>query len=794
MIFGFQPFGWAPFGYYIPGEDLSIPSPVTSLLANPGLFRTYLLLARPYDYIAGERVDIILSTDGYASWPDDTLPDDTVTLYANRLFRAALLSPYNARNAVMSGGSLSADPLPSQGDTTIENASGRFRHLLKLEWDAAYCQVLLGRPEFSLSQFTPIFTGVTGTINSSTVDEIHLPLLDNSRLLRKPIIPDIYRGMGAAIRGNGSTGYATGSLDCPEGAVTIELRVRPLSSASTSKVFCGWRNGSGVAGQRILRFSNTGANALEALVTNDAGTTYTVPGMTPLSTFKLHHIALTLDPAENVIFLYVNPGTNTEQAISQVTTGTFNTFLDTFSLMRLPDTSAQFADIDIDEVRVWDIALSRDEIIANKDREIPPTTDNLYAYYRCNEGTGDTLFSAVLSKADLTLSGGYSWVGSLEGGPDIAGQTPPVWEGLRRQVEPVNVDPQNYVYEVSRNPTGAITVSDVQDSGSPSYTMDSPVSDIYAWSPVAGHCVTAYMDGRTLLRLEAAPQGTLTVTVTSDTLDTAAIVKKLAKTYGGFTDSQIDLLSFALTTASYPATVGIGSRLEPRHTWDMMQEVARKAGGWVTMTRQGLLTIKILSRPSVPKFRITENDVQVGGVALVARTQAVKSVRLGYRPYSTTQTSDLATSLTEAEKADLGQPLRYTSPTPVDVTLLSARPDALDLIQETLYDDEDDAYQESLRRAEIWGRDCGTWVLPFTVGLFQYQIGDEIICDIREENGEYVENLREHKLVIVEYIEDPKLDTINVFGWGEIPTPIDIIATDEGEGLGTDDDEGIGAD
>lgn len=794
--YGFRPYGYGPYGYdNSSGTDLSIPSPVAALLRDTKPKRTYLLLARPYDYITEAPIDIKISSDGFASQPDDTLPDEALTSYPNAKFRAGLIIPYNARNSVMSNGTLSDNPIPSRVDIVVENSTGRFRPLLQLEWDTAFLQILLGRPTYRLSQFSPIFTGVSAPITNSTVDEIHIPCTDNSYKLRKPLISDKYRGMVAALRGDGSTGYAhTSSLSSPAGAMSMEMWVRPLSSTSTQKNLSGWRNGSS-AGGRVLQFTTTGNNRFQARVRDDTGAQYSATSVISVSVYRMYHVHMSLDTVAQTLTLTINAGKPDQEIIVTTVFNAFLTQLSNFTLMRLPDSSSNFSDVDIDEIRIWDRAQSLQQIISNRDRQITPTTPHLVAYYRVDEGLGSTLFDSTAGAINLTISGTTTWVGTLEGGSDIAGQTPPCWEGLRRQVQPVTVDAQNYVYELSRNPDGIVGVSDVEDKGAPTLTYDTTLADIYAWTPVAGKYALAYMDGRTLMRLEAAPVGALTATITgTGALDTASIIKRYAKVYGGFADSDIDLAAFALATLHYPNSIGNGQRSpDSRAIWDVMQECARLSGGWVTMTRQGLLTIKILERPTVPKFSFTVRDVQTSSVALIARTQAAKQTILGYRPYQTVRpnASDLSTSLSQDQISDLGQAFRY-SQTPIDTNLLAIRPSALDLNQNTLYDTEQVANIEATRRQTLWGVDNGTWSIPLVKGLFQYEIGDEILIDLLSIDGTYIENLHNWLLVIVGYTEDPKLGTIIIEGWGQIPVLVEGIGVDSGEGMGDDDGELLG--
>lgn len=806
MLFGLSPFGLSPFGLPDDSSDtFSIGDPFQAFLIDSQARRTFLLYSKPKNAITGAITEIMLG-DGFASQEDDTLPDEFATPMPHALFRAGLLQPYYATHRVMSGGQIIDNSSVSnpeavtgasqEGEIVFELATGRLAPLKSLEWDAAETQILMGHPEDRLSQFGVLFAGVTGTISASNVTECHIPLLDKSYRLSSQIINETYRGAGAALRGNGTDTYVSGTCPCPVGSLTVEIFMRPRTSSTTQKDIVGWRNGI-LAGQRQLRFSSLGLlnNAPEVVVRNDSGTqfvlTSTSVGASVLDPHKMYHIAFMLDVANLKLYLVIDIDYLTQEVYSMNVTGTFNTVLSNLALMRTPDASANFADVDISEIRIHPRALSISELNASRDLVLSDPTITS-AYYPINEGTGTTLFDTSGGAHNLTINGTLKWVGSLEGDSTLAGQYPPLWEGINRQVEPVNVDSQNYVYEVTRNPESVnITISDVSDKGAQTLTLDALVSDIYDWTPVAGHCVVSRMGTRTLLRLQAAPQGTLTVTVSTDTTDYASVIRRLAQVYptpaNRLSDGEIDLVAFAQMTAKYPLVISIGLRNSNRTIWDLIQEIAKKSGAWAIFTRLGMLTTRVLEAPSIPKFTLTENDVQSSAVQMIAKTLATKRTTLNYRFYSTTQQpGNLATSLSPAQVSDLGKPSRSLS-TPIDTEVLSVRPAAPDLVLDTLYDDPGEVYTEAVRRQGLWGVNRATYELPLTRGTFQYEIGDEFEASIQAIDGSYVENLQNALLVIVARTEDANQNTV-LEAWG-LNYEYAYLATDDGELIVTDSGE-----
>ncbi len=781
MIPGFGPFGTIPFGGLPFGLDESVPDPLAALLLDGLSRRSYLLAAAPWDPVALSVVRVWASTDGYASGPTDTLPDGTPL--PNQLFRVPLARALSLENRVMSGGALSGEAIPQVGVLTIPNPDGRFTRLVDLQWGDADLTAYLGRPEWALQTFGAIFRGRAAALHDADTMGFSLAVRDPSYRLRTPLKVATYRGMGAALRGDGASVSASGALACPAGSMTVECWFRPKTLASTQKNLVGWRSGS-AAGSRQLTMAGSGANRPMVTVRNDAATAFTVTASAAVSAGAMHHFAAVLDVSAGALRLLVDGA----PAGSVALTGTFATVLSTLVLLKLPDAASNFADGDIDEVRIWDLARTDAQIIADKDRRVPSDSAGLHAYYTVDEGAGATLFDLTTGAHSLAIAGTPVWTGTLEGGPDVAGQSPPHWWGIKRQVEPVPVDAQNYVYEVSRSPCE--DVLDVAVRGSTAgIALDAgagDLTDIYDWSPVAGTYALSKSGARTLLRLESAPQGTLTVTVKGDKSgggyveDTFGIIKRLAMVEGGLAIDAVDNAQFARLSLAYPEPVGIGGRLENLEVWALMQELAVRRGGWPTFTRAGLLTADVLTAPGAAKFRLTSRDVEVGGVRRIATTAPVKRTRLSYRSYQTVQSVDTAaTGLTESEKNDLAQPVRYTD-TPVDARVLAANARAVELVQETLFDLKTDADAESLRRQALWGVENRTYSLPLTEGLYQYAIGDDVLVSIQMPDGTWLQGLRDVTLKVVGYIEDPERNTITLEAWGPMP---------EGVGLSDDDEE-----
>jgi hypothetical protein len=109
-----------------------------------------------------------------------------------------------------------------------------------------------------------------------------------------------------------------------------------------------------------------------------------------------HHLATTYNGSE--IILYVDG--------EQVNAGTFSGAIPTsgqdIMLGRGP-TSGYFAGT-MDEVRIWNVVRTQEEIVAAMNKEIPPNSTGLVGYYRMNEGTTDGDNTAITTITDLASS------------------------------------------------------------------------------------------------------------------------------------------------------------------------------------------------------------------------------------------------------------------------------------------------------------------------------------------------------------------------------------------------------
>ena len=164
-----------------------------------------------------------------------------------------------------------------------------------------------------------------------------------------------------------------------------------ISNPSTSQTytFSCWFKTSGHTGYIVSRGHNThwiefhnSGSLLSGTSENTFGTTYSYNSSFTLSTGTWYHVAITYD------------GSNLKQYINGTQmfsiTGSNVTPNSNMLLADDPDESITFAG-SIDEVRLWNAALSQSQIQGYMHKVLDGDESNLVAYYKMSNGSGTSL-------------------------------------------------------------------------------------------------------------------------------------------------------------------------------------------------------------------------------------------------------------------------------------------------------------------------------------------------------------------------------------------------------------------
>jgi len=764
--------------------DVSIPNPSAGLLTSSLSQRSYCLIASPWDPSTSTRLTLYLSGDGYASGPADTLQDG-VTALLHQLFRARLLdgSVFNVETRVMSAGQLVQSPAPSFGITKVILADDdpEILYHLSLWWKNAPIAEFVGNPDWPFQQFIQFAKSTVAQITRDDAMTYSISWGSAATLLQKNIQPRTYRGMGGALRFNPTTNAKVqGTCPCPAGAMTLELWTRVGDAAAGMKRLVCWRSGA-AAGLRTLDLGTGTPNLPRFAIRNDSGTIYEATGADPVPvTGNLQngtHIAGVVDPLDSNIRLVVNGVTITTTPF----TGTVNSILTTL-YWAVNEIASEFLNNgDIDEVRVWNIARSDSDIQSTMNSEISPTTPGLVSYYKCNDqAPGNvTVFDGCTGAHHLTLTNAM-WIGSLTGGPSIAGKPLPTLEGPYTKFEPVPVDDTNDVWQL--NDGGMVSITTLEHRGLQPYIYDGNVADITLVSPASGHWYSCLAQG--IFKLNAVITGRLLATGQGDNSgigyvdDIASIVRKKAL-LAGMTDDQIDLASVGFVSGTYPYKVWYGTRLDPIAVDTVIVELMSWIMGWRITTRDGKLSLGALAIPSTIKWSFDETTIAIDSCTVVSFSPPSKQTILGYNRYGQTQSaSELSTSDLELV-SDLAQEYR-TAQTSIDSAVVAADSSALPRTLSTAIVSLTDATTEATRQQTFWAQAPITIRAQTTDGEFQYAIGDgvQVTMPIEGLEGGFV------GMIVAIGNTVPLIEWFEAIGF---VVPVGILQTTEGTDIITTD-------
>lgn len=706
-------------GFYPARASSSIADPLPGLVSDPLQSREFLLRSTP----GAQTVD--LSSSGYASLPTDT---------PYKLFPSAISRPYNF--SVELPLSLSAGTAPLTGGASlgigeilVKNSDGSLDSTALLDWLAEDVDLYIGRKEASISDFTRFCKGTAAGVSwdLNTLSILHKDLRFK---LQKRLQPQLYKGFGPCVRGDGVDDRGSATLTCPAGSMTIRLEARAALS-STTQVVANYRNGTS-AGLRLIYQNLT---HWTFAVRNDAGTVFEATATETIVPGRLDHLEGVLNLTDMKVYLY-GPSTSGPTGTSEkpallaqtAVTGTFNTVLSTLYLLAT-ETSSLFFQGDVDEVAIYSTARTLSEIQSDYDRQLTGTESGLYSYWKMDEGTGTTAANTVPTKPSMTFTGSPVWVGSLEGDTSIAGTPKPILVGIKRQFTPKLVDAQRLVYQWHSGLGQGL--DDVLDGGD-SYTFGAEVSDLYTTAPSAGiYNVVRSLNG-SYFRLGSSPVGVITCAARGDAGgslgyrdDLAGIHQKTVTQFGGMSDSDLNLDTYAALSLS--ATASVGFYFDSEINVDAaLDEISKKGGsGWWAGDRVGRISVGRIVAPETltPDVYVTTDDLvdpsKGGAYKRSPIGVRVGKVVLGYRRYNTKLTSDqVAGTVDLATRNDLKEEYRY-----VTATDPNASPESDTMTVYTEFDDAAEALAEAYRLLYIWNVDRGTYRVTMDRGLLSYFIG-----------------------------------------------------------------------
>ncbi|MEL7145070.1 MAG: LamG-like jellyroll fold domain-containing protein, partial [Bacteroidota bacterium] len=148
------------------------------------------------------------------------------------------------------------------------------------------------------------------------------------------------------------------------------------------------------------------------------GTPYNVLSTSSISDGEWHHVAGVFD--NGVIYLYVD---GEQEGVLDTGGSTFGSGILRYGFLGIGSETSSYngektpawrLQGSIDEIRIWEKAISAEEMALNYHRFLSNEEEGLLAYYRCDEGTGQKIYDTskkeeVFNKHDATFFNGVSF-------------------------------------------------------------------------------------------------------------------------------------------------------------------------------------------------------------------------------------------------------------------------------------------------------------------------------------------------------------------------------------------------
>lgn len=290
----------------------------------------------------------------------------------------------------------------------------------------------------------------------------------------------------------------------------------------------------------------------------------------------------------------------------------------------------------------------------------------------------------------------YAGTGGLEGADEIKGRPKPLLFGVERQLEPVQVDGPNHVYQIH---DGAMEAVVSAFDGRSALTFDADVADITTATPAAGQYATSLATG--YIKLGEAPEKVLTVAAKGHNSsaygyveDIAGLSKLLAVTFAGLSDpGELDGVAFA-SLETHTAAMGHWTGLESESIRSVLRRFCQSAGAWLWLRPNKVLTGGRITDPDADTadfdLDAQKDDLRMEPWSVQPYEIPLGRVRVGYRRYSRVlSNTEVLGAVSEADRKDAGEEYRFAKAE--DAAVFVQTPDADEIEILTNLDTEADA-------------------------------------------------------------------------------------------------------
>jgi hypothetical protein len=264
---------------------------------------------------------------------------------------------------------------------------------------------------------------------------------------------------------------------------------------------------------------------------------------------------------------------------------------------------------------------------------------------------------------------------------DLKGKPKPRLYGNGYNLAPPCVNTSRLIYQISD--TALQAVSAVYDRGAAltAGAAYSSQSDMETNAPSAGQYRVWLAGG--MFRLGSAPVGQITcdaVQGATSSNRTAAQVAKQTLLDAGIASGDISSSDVTALDTATSAEVGLWVN-DANTARAALDTVLGSVGGWWGVDRLGQFRMARLDAPSgSPVATLTEVEIiKIDRIASADAAIPVWRVNLGYQPFATTQTSDLAGAVTAARRGELAEPYRKVTASDSSVQTLHPLAETMDI-------------------------------------------------------------------------------------------------------------------
>ncbi len=359
----------------------------------------------------GQAVTVRAGTENYVTDPADSP--------ANVVYREGLIRPYT--QGVRGGGPgelIAGIATTAVGTAVLENASANWDHLNAYDWRGRSVKFYRGLPGALFSTFDTIYTGTSdGALADDNTFAIQLrdPLVELDKTAEFPK----FGGFGQCVRLDGTGDY----VECGEvpaawilGDLTIEARVRSYTDATNQlfvAAYSGPDSGSDSSNQSwavlldpfddFMRLSwSFSASRTQVLVSSPNSS---IPSG-ELTDGEWHYCAFIRDASAKTVSLFWDNAIIHTETYSDNPSGGWN------GKLRIGANFDQASPKpgDIDELRVWAVTRTEEQLVAGKNTPIEPSQywdKGLRAYYRMDEGLETRTWGEVTNLPERRMNETY---------------------------------------------------------------------------------------------------------------------------------------------------------------------------------------------------------------------------------------------------------------------------------------------------------------------------------------------------------------------------------------------------